>query len=145
MKDEFEAVTRTADSQVRVRVAPSYIRDAPVDEGYCFAYTITISNLGESAVRLLSRRWLITDGDNRTQEVRGAGVVGEQPRIAPGENYMYTSHVVLPTPVGTMRGSYEMRRDTAGASGESASGGEGESRFDAEIPLFALRVPGAIN
>jgi ApaG protein len=95
---------------------------------YVFAYTITIANTGSIAAQLISRHWIITDGDGDVQEVRGLGVVGEQPYLEPGERFEYTSGTALATPVGTMQGSYQM----VAADGE---------RFDSPIPPFTLRVP----
>lgn len=99
---------------------------------YAFAYHIRIANQGDQAARLLSRHWIITDGNSRVQEVRGPGVVGETPRIEPGETHQYSSSVVLDTEVGTMEGSYQM----IGDNGES---------FEAEVPPFLLAVPGAVH
>ena len=97
-----------------------------------FAYTIRISNAGPEPVRLLQRHWIITDANGQVQEVRGEGVVGEQPRLAPGQAFEYTSGAVLATPVGSMRGSYQMIDE----NGE---------KFDATIPPFTLSVPRMIN
>lgn len=99
---------------------------------YVFAYTITIRNTGEVPAQLISRHWLITDGHNEVQEVRGLGVIGEQPTLAPGESFEYTSGAALTTPVGTMRGSYQMQ----------ASDG---TRFDAVIPEFTLSIPRVLH
>jgi ApaG protein len=99
---------------------------------FYFAYTITISNRGGDAARLRSRHWIITDGEAAVREVKGAGVVGEQPRIPPGRTFRYTSACVLDTPVGTMRGSYQFETD----SGEM---------FDVPIPMFTLSVPNAVH
>ena len=99
---------------------------------YLFAYTITIANTGATAAQLLTRHWLITDANGRVQEVRGEGVVGEQPVIAPGHSFQYTSAAVLQTPLGSMAGSYHMR----GADGEE---------FDAPIPIFRLSVPRTLH
>lgn len=99
---------------------------------YAYAYTITITNRGPGRVQLVSRHWLITDGNNRVQEVRGDGVVGEQPFIEPGESYRYTSGALLDTAVGSMEGSYQMVND------------DGES-FDAPIPPFGLTQPEALH
>lgn len=101
-------------------------------ERYVFSYTITIRNTGTVAAKLLSRHWIITDARNRVQEVRGDGVVGEQPLIRPGESYEYTSGTALATPVGTMRGSYQMLADDG-------------TRFDAAIPEFALSIPRVLH
>lgn len=116
--------------EVRVSSATQYIEEqSDPDAGrYVFAYTITIENTGAIAAQLLSRRWLIADAGGKVQEVQGAGVVGEQPVIEPGASYQYTSAAMLETPVGSMRGSYEML----------ASDGV---RFDADIPVFTLSVP----
>ncbi|MCW5623721.1 MAG: Co2+/Mg2+ efflux protein ApaG [Burkholderiales bacterium] len=99
---------------------------------YVFAYTITIANTGSVAAKLISRHWVITDADNRVQEVRGVGVVGEQPHLAPGEQFEYTSGAAIATPVGTMRGSYQM---------ESADG----TTFDAAVPEFMLSMPRTLH
>ncbi|GAB0147632.1 MULTISPECIES: Co2+/Mg2+ efflux protein ApaG [Marichromatium] len=100
-------------------------RSSPDEGHYVFAYTIVIENLGDEAAQLLDRHWIITDADGNAQEVRGQGVVGEQPRLEPGERYEYTSGTVLPTPLGSMHGSYGMI-DAAG------------TRFEATIPAFSL-------
>ncbi|MBY0267263.1 MAG: Co2+/Mg2+ efflux protein ApaG [Burkholderiales bacterium] len=99
---------------------------------YAFAYTITITNTGSVAAQLISRHWIITDGNNMEQEVRGQGVVGAQPKLKPGESFEYTSGSVLATPVGTMRGSYQMVAEDG-------------TRFDAEIPEFALSAPRVLH
>jgi ApaG protein len=99
---------------------------------FVFAYTISISNLGTVAARLISRHWLITDAFNHVQEVRGQGVVGEQPMLHPNQSFEYTSGTVLATQVGTMKGSYQMR-------------GEDGSEFDALIPEFVLSVPRVLH
>lgn len=95
---------------------------------YVFAYTITIKNKGTVGAQLLSRHWIITDSNEKIQEVRGEGIVGEQPYLDPGDSFCYTSGTLLETPVGTMRGSYQMRSE------------DGES-FDAEISEFVLSAP----
>lgn len=119
----YRAITRNIEVIVSPRFLPE--RSAP-DKGHFFwAYTITISNMGQSTVQLLTRYWHITDAQGRVQEVRGAGVVGEQPVLEPGESFEYTSGVPLPTPSGFMAGSYGMVTR------------EGE-RFDIEIPAFSL-------
>lgn len=99
---------------------------------YVFAYTITIRNTGNVAAQLVSRHWIITDANNERQEVRGLGVVGEQPRLDPDESFEYTSGTAIATPVGTMRGSYQM---------VAADG----MRFDAPIPEFTLSVPRVLH
>jgi ApaG protein len=119
---------------VRVVVRSAYIpeRSSPSDAQYFFAYRIRISNAGEETVQLLSRHWVITDSDGRVEHVRGPGVVGEQPVLEPGESFEYTSFCPLPTPIGSMHGTYQMV--TAGGS-----------TFDAEIAPFSLAVPSALN
>jgi ApaG protein len=99
---------------------------------YAFSYTITIRNTGRVAAQLISRHWIIADGTGRLQEVRGLGVVGKQPLLAPGESFEYTSGTAIATPVGTMRGSYQM----LAADGE---------RFEAPIPEFTLSVPRVLH
>ena len=99
---------------------------------YVFAYTITISNTGSVAARLVSRHWIITDAENRIQEVRGAGVVGEQPLLKPRQSYQYTSATAIPTPVGTMHGSYQMVAEDGVA-------------FEAPIPEFTLSAPRVLH
>lgn len=119
---------------IEVTVKTAYIEEqsAPEDERYVFAYTITLNNDGKVAARLLSRHWLITNAEGKTQEVRGAGVVGEHPYLQPGEHYTYTSGTLLETPVGTMEGSYQMLGD------------DGE-KFDAEVPAFTLSIPHSLH
>ena len=122
----YRAVTR----DIEVTVAPRFLPDRSSPEnGYFFwAYTITLTNLGSETVQLKTRHWRITDALGRLQEVRGAGVVGEEPVIKPGENYEYTSGVPLPTPSGFMAGSYGMVTD-------------GGRDFDIDIPAFSLDTP----
>lgn len=121
-------------NHIAIEVNTAYLpeQSLPEDERYVFAYTITITNRSEEPCTLLSRYWLITDGNNQTQEVRGDGVVGEQPHLKPGEHYEYTSGTVLDTPVGTMEGHYLMVTDNG-------------RQFEAPIPLFSLVVPRALN
>jgi ApaG protein len=99
---------------------------------YVFAYTITIVNTGSIAARLVARHWIITDAENRVQEVRGLGVVGEQPLLKPQQSYEYTSSTAIPTPVGTMRGSYQMISEDGVV-------------FDAPIPQFTLSTPRVLH
>lgn len=99
---------------------------------YVFAYTITITNTGNVPAQLVSRHWIITDSDNQVQEVRGAGVVGEQPLLRPQESYEYTSGAAIATPVGTMRGSYQMIAEDG-------------VKFDAPIPEFMLSMPRVLH
>ena len=95
---------------------------------YVFAYTITLKNTGTVAAQLISRHWIITDANNQVQEVRGLGVVGEQPKLAPEQTFEYTSGTAIATPVGTMRGTYQMVGDDG-------------SEFEAPIPEFTLSIP----
>ncbi|WP_246149959.1 Co2+/Mg2+ efflux protein ApaG [Arenimonas fontis] len=119
---------------IRVSVATRYLDDqsVPEDGCYVFAYTIRIQNAGEVPARLLNRHWLITDANGNVQEVRGEGVVGEQPWLRPGESFEYTSGAVLETPIGTMRGSYEMLADDG-------------TRFEAPIAPFTLSIPRTLH
>ena len=102
------------------------------DNRFVFSYTITLTNNGDSTVQLLSRHWIITDGNNQVQEVRGQGVVGEQPVMKPGQSFGYTSGTVLSTPVGTMTGSYQMVAEDG-------------TKFEAPIPQFVLSVPRVLH
>ena len=122
----YSAVTRA----IRVEVEPIYLHEQsePDDGQFVWAYRVQIENEGPETVQLLTRYWQITDGMGRVQEVRGAGVVGEQPVLNPGESYEYTSGTPLPTPSGIMAGIYQME----------AAGGE---QFDVEIPAFSLDSP----
>ncbi len=115
---------------IRVHVRSEYLAEQsnPEQARYVFAYHVTITNEGDHAAQLLTRHWVIMDGEARTQEVRGDGVVGVQPKLAPGESYEYTSGTVLETPVGSMHGSYGMV-DAAGQA------------FEADIPAFTLAIP----
>jgi len=112
----------------------AYVADQsdPDNGKYVFSYTITITNTGDVAAQLVSRHWIITDGENRVQEVKGLGVVGQQPLLQPGESFEYTSGASIPTAVGTMRGSYQMRAE------------DGQT-FDAPIPAFTLSVPRTLH
>lgn len=119
---------------IRVQVQSFYDeeRSSPQESYYFFAYQVRIINAGDEQAQLLSREWIITDGNGEMQRVQGPGVVGEQPVLAPGEAFEYTSFCPLSTPVGAMQGSYRMVLE----SGES---------FDAEIAPFSLAVPHAVN
>jgi len=119
---------------VTVSAATRYLADQS-DEGagrYVFAYTITIRNAGRVAAQLVSRHWVITDAQGLVQEVRGMGVVGAQPRLKPGESFEYTSGTSIATPVGTMRGEYQMVAEDG-------------TRFEAPIPEFTLSVPRVLH
>jgi ApaG protein len=124
-----EATTRGIRVQVEARHAPEH--SVPGRQWF-FLYTILISNEGEDTVQLLSRHWIITDATGRTEEVRGEGVVGEQPVLSPGDSFEYTSGCPLTTPFGEMRGTYQMVAERGGS-------------FDVEIAPFLLREPGAIH
>jgi len=113
--------------QIDVKVKPLYLphQSEPENGKYVFSYTVTLSNTGSMAARLLTRHWIITNGNGGKEEVKGAGVVGEHPNLKPGESYQYTSASVLVTPVGTMGGSYQMRAEDG-------------TEFRATIPTFTL-------
>jgi ApaG protein len=119
---------------IEVIVATRFLEDQsiPEDDRYVFAYTIRIVNLGDVPARLLSRHWIITDANGKVQEIRGEGVVGEQPWLRPGEHFEYTSGAVLETPLGTMHGSYQMLADDGTA-------------FDALIDPFTLSIPRTLH
>ncbi len=123
-----------APHKIRVEVDTSYLEDQsdPKEQRYVFSYTITIRNEGSVPARLLTRHWIITDSNGKVQEVRGEGVVGEQPYLKPGQGFRYSSGAVLETPVGAMQGSYQMVAD------------DGE-QFDAPISPFRLAMPGLLH
>ena len=120
--------------RIQISVQVRYLADQSdeAENRHVFAYTITLTNEGEHAVQLLSRHWIINDANNHVQEVKGKGVVGEQPVIKPGESFEYTSGTVLATQVGTMSGSYQM---------QVVDGGE----FSVPIPQFVLSVPRVLH
>jgi ApaG protein len=120
--------------EIAVSASPKYLAEQSDETAgrYVFAYTITLRNTGTVAAQLISRHWIITDAQGLVQEVRGLGVVGAQPLLQPGESYEYTSGASIATPVGTMRGSYQMV-------------GEDGTRFDAPIPQFTLSVPRVLH
>lgn len=122
----YSAVTRS----IKITVKPVYLEDqsSPTDNHYVWAYQVHIENQGQETVQLRSRHWRITDSLGRLQEVRGAGVVGEQPVLKPGQSFEYTSGTPLPTPSGIMSGTYQM---------ETPSG----ERFDVNVPAFSLDSP----
>ncbi len=127
---------------VGVNVVTTFLpsHSQPENGQYTFAYTITISNAGDLPVQLLSRHWVITDADDKVQEVRGEGVVGEQPVIAPNESFRYTSGATLSTPVGCMQGSYRMV--ICDPKGEVAADAPA---FEVPIPAFSLHTPTALH
>ena len=117
-------------SEIDIEVETSYMADhsEPEKDRYVFAYTITLVNRGSISAKLLTRRWIITDADNRIEEVEGEGVVGEQPTLKPGEGFRYTSGTVVETPVATMHGTYKMLAEDG-------------NTFDTDIPQFVLSAP----
>ncbi|HIQ15264.1 MAG TPA: Co2+/Mg2+ efflux protein ApaG [Leucothrix sp.] len=119
---------------IRVNVSTQYIEAESNAEAsrFVFAYTITITNQGDIPAKLLSRHWIITDANNRTQEVKGKGVIGEQPYLTPGQSFQYTSGTMLETPVGSMQGTYQMIADD-------------DHHFDAIIEPFSLALPRMLN
>jgi ApaG protein len=126
--------SETTTRGIRVHVESAYLSDrsSPRDNQYLFAYHVRISNIGAETAQLVSREWIITNADGEVERVKGPGVVGEQPVIAPGGVFEYTSYCPLKTTVGTMQGSYQM----VTADGE---------KFDAQIVPFTLAVPNALN
>ncbi len=120
--------------KIRVDVSTSYVDDQskPDESRYVFSYTITIHNEGTVPAKLLTRHWLITDANGKVQEVRGEGVVGEQPHLQPGQGFRYSSGAVIETPVGAMQGSYQMMADDG-------------AHFDAQIAPFRLAKPGLLH
>lgn len=119
---------------IKIAVNTRYLgeQSEPEAQRFAYAYTIEITNMGEQAVKLLNRHWRITDDNNRVEEVRGDGVVGQQPEILPGQSFHYTSGAIISTAFGTMDGSYEM----VGADGQ---------RFKADIPPFLLARPHSVH
>jgi ApaG protein len=128
------AVSNALTQGIRVTVSSNYIpaQSAPKARRYVFAYTVRIANEGTEAAQLKSRHWIITDGNGKVEQVKGPGVVGEQPMLRPGEHFEYTSGCVLETPRGSMEGTYQMVR-------------EGGAEFDATIAPFALMLPFSLN
>src|SRR5688500_18959849 len=126
MADDKHRITISA----RVKFVPE--QSDAAQRRYVFAYTMTITNTGTVTAQLVSRHWIITDADNQVQEVKGDGVVGEQPRLRPNESFEYTSGTAIATPVGTMRGSYRMIAEDG-------------VKFDAPIPEFTLAAPRVLH
>ena len=119
---------------IKVTIETNYIPEQSLPDQcrYVFAYTITIANTGSAAAKLLRRHWIITDANNKVQEVHGDGVVGQQPHLLPGEIYQYTSGAILETPVGCMQGIYDMLADDG-------------VEFEATIPMFSLTMPRVLH
>lgn len=127
-------MSEEANYNINVTVGTQYIEaeSNPEASRFVFAYTITIENQGNIAAKLLSRHWIITDANNRVQEVKGKGVIGEQPYLRPGESFQYTSGTMMETPVGSMQGTYQMVADD-------------DHHFDAIIDPFTLALPKMLN
>lgn len=121
-------------NKILVEASPYYIesQSSPEQNRYVFAYTVTITNIGSTPAKLLTRHWLITDANGKVQEVNGEGVVGEHPHLNPGDSFRYTSAAMIETPVGIMQGKYQMQSD----SGE---------HFKATIPRFTLSIPRTLH
>jgi len=128
------SMTERSKYDIRVIARTSYLPEQSDEAAgrYVFAYTITITNAGSIPAQLISRHWIITDAESRVQEVRGLGVVGEQPLLKPEESFEYTSGTAIATAVGTMRGSYQMVAEDG-------------NKFDAAIPEFTLSVPRVLH
>ncbi|MBS3934869.1 MAG: Co2+/Mg2+ efflux protein ApaG [Sulfuritalea sp.] len=127
-------MTQSSKHAIEVRVETQYVPEQsdPEAERFFFAYRIRIINIGSAAAQLVSRHWIITDAEGKVEEVRGLGVVGNQPLLRPGESFEYTSGCPLPTPVGTMRGSYQMVAEDG-------------TRFDAPVSEFVLAMPRTLH
>lgn len=121
-------------NSIKISAEPQFIpeQSEPDDKRYIFAYTITIENVGSVPAQLISRHWIITDAEGEVQEVKGLGVVGHQPLLQPGQSFQYTSGCALKTPVGSMKGSYQMVTEDG-------------STFAAEIPEFTLAIPRVLH
>ena len=129
-----KTMTEKQPYKIEVKVETTYIQEQsiPEEDRYVFAYTITIKNVGAITAQLLNRHWIITDANNKVQEVKGEGVVGEQPNLAPGDTFQYTSAAMIETPVGCMQGSYQMLAENG-------------VEFNAEIPAFNLSTPHTLH
>jgi ApaG protein len=125
---------KKTDYSIKVAAQAFYLEEQsdPAHERYVFAYTVLIQNQGSIAAKLLSRHWIITDANGKIEEVRGEGVVGEQPYLRPGEGFQYTSGAILETSVGSMKGSYQLLAD------------DGRT-FDTDIPSFVLSIPRTLH
>ena len=128
------SMRKRSTNDIKITIETNYIpeQSLPEQSRYVFAYTITIANIGTAPARLLRRHWIITDANNKVQEVHGDGVVGQQPHLLPGEIYQYTSGAILETPIGCMQGNYDMLADNG-------------VEFAATIPLFSLTMPRALH
>jgi len=128
------SMRKRSTNDIKITIETNYIpeQSLPDQSRYVFAYTITIANIGTAPARLLRRHWIITDANNKVQEVHGDGVVGQQPHLLPGEIYQYTSGAILETPIGCMQGNYDMLADNG-------------VEFAATIPLFSLTMPRALH
>ncbi len=124
----------TVTEGIRVEVESVYVaeRSEPSRRLFFFAYQVTLSNEGDLAAQLTTRHWIITDGEGREEHVHGPGVVGKSPQLLPGESFQYMSYCPLPTPIGSMAGTYRMVREDG-------------REFDAQIDAFSLEVPGTLN
>ncbi len=120
--------------RITIEVQSQFIAEQsePDQQRYVFSYSISLHNVGQLSAQLLTRHWIITNGDGLIQHVKGSGVIGVQPTLAHDDHFRYSSSVVLSTPVGTMQGSYQMRAEDG-------------QLFDAQIPLFRLAVPGVLQ
>lgn len=127
-------MTESDKYRIKVEAVAEFVaaQSSPEENRYVFAYHITITNVGSVTAQLISRHWVISDGNGKMQEVRGLGVIGEQPSLTPGQQYSYSSGSVIETPVGTMHGSYQMAAEDG-------------HRFDAEIPEFVLAMPRVLH
>jgi len=135
LKQAMQVMTPDPENpRIRVEVETSYLEEQsdPRDKRFVFSYTITIRNDGPVPARLLTRHWIITDANGNVKEMRGDGVVGEQPYLKPGQGFRYSSGAVIETPVGTMQGSYQMVADDG-------------QQFDAPIAPFRLAMPGVLH
>lgn len=130
----MSATSNSTTAGIKITVRAAYVpeQSSPRVHRYVFAYTVRITNEGERPAQLKSRHWIITDGDGRVEEVRGPGVVGQQPFLNPGDQFEYTSGCVLTTPRGEMRGTYQMIRPDG-------------TTFDANIATFSLILPYSLN
>ncbi len=127
-------MSNESEYRISVETQSTFLKEQsqPEQDQYVFAYTITIHNTGAVAAQLLSRHWIITNGDGKIQEVSGDGVVGEQPHLGPGDSFRYSSGAMIETPVGSMRGSYLMRADDG-------------TEFEAPIPPMRLYMPNSLH